>query len=454
MKNLATHCITAGIWSILVLSVPGYGQNSLPLLKDVTASATNCNNQIRIKYSLNDADDEKINIAVQVIHTSGKSYQVAAPDAKGDVGYPVRPGKHKKIIWTLPAGDTDLQNWTVKVTADDLFAVDVQRLVDQVDSNRLLQDLQNLVGDRNFKSESGKQHLEKVRRMIEGQFTASGLLLSKQDTLYKDMRGQNIIGRKAGQAEEKKILVIGAHYDTVEGSPGADDNGSGVAGILEATRILSQYNFSKSIVFLGFDMEEYGHIGSQAYVSNAGGISPAEQVEGCINFDMIGYYSNKPNSQLLPQGFDVLFPEGYQQAMQDSLRGNFALNVSNSASGTLAGTFSTCAGKYVPGLKLISLQVPGNGQMVPDLRRSDHASFWDKGYQAIYIGDGANTRNFNYHSPKDTLQTVNLTQVANVVKATVACIAELAGLQHSSSASSRIQHKECPASISAIPAPK
>jgi len=442
MKKKTIGSISAGICSMLLLLSPAYAQNRPPYTTTMKAAA-DCNGKIEIIYDLIDPDDNRIKVNVQLISEDGAHFALDASQAQGDIGYPVATGKRKKIICLWPLDHREHKNWTVKITADDLYKIDVTHLVNQVDTARLLNNLKSLVGTRSQKSDSGKRHVEKVRKIISRQFTSCGLQVRTQDTVYKAMRGQNIIGKKRGQGQEEKLLVLCAHYDTVEKSPGADDNGSGVAGMLEAMRILSPYNFARSIVYLACDLEEEGHIGSQAYVSNTGGIDPGEYVEGCINFDMIGFYSTRPNSQLLPNGFDILFPEAYRMATRDSLKGNFALNISNSASGILAGTFNSSAGKYVPQLKLIPLQVPGNGEAVSDLRRSDHASFWDKGYPAIYIGDGANTRNFNYHSPKDTLETVNLTLVANVVKTTVACMAEMAQLQHSTSASCRLQTIHC-----------
>jgi hypothetical protein len=210
----------------------------------------------------------------------------------------------------------------------------------------------------------------------------------------------------------------------VPGSPGADDNASAVAGVLECARILSQYEFEHSLRFIGFDTEEYGLIGSNRY--NLNGIKAYEEIEGVLNFEMIGYYSDSPNSQSLPFGFDMLFPQAAQEVADDDFRGNFITVVGNVASNPLIDAFESAAETYVPDLRVISVAVPGTGMIAPDLRRSDHASFWDNGIQALMLTDGADFRNQNYHTPNDVIDTLDLDFMTQVVQATLATAAELA----------------------------
>jgi hypothetical protein len=146
---------------------------------------------------------------------------------------------------------------------------------------------------------------------------------------------------------------------------------------------------------------------------------------------MIGYYSDKPNSQEIPAGFNLLFPDATNQINANQKRGDFITNVANASSSALGLLFSTTAQQYVPGLKVISLVVPGNGTIAPDLLRSDHAPFWFAGKPALMLTDGANFRNECYHTPSDTLDgKLSFTFMSNVVKATVVAAAQLAGLQH------------------------
>jgi len=190
--------------------------------------------------------------------------------------------------------------------------------------------------------------------------------------------------------------VIGAHFDTVDGSPGVDDNASGVIAVLAVAKVLQKCTFTHTITFVAFDQEEKGLLGSKEYVRKA--LEDHVNVNGAIILDMVGYFSEKPHSQTIPEGMDQLFPEAYKMVAGDEFRGNFLLSVANQNSVGLSLSFDSCRSLYSSDLKVGSLVLPGNGEIAPDFRRSDHASFWDAGFKALYFGDGANTRNVNYHS--------------------------------------------------------
>ncbi len=228
-----------------------------------------------------------------------------------------------------------------------------------------------------------------------------------------------------------------AHYDTVNNAPGADDNGSGTVGVMEIARLLSRYPSKKTQRYIGFDLEEASLKGSINYVTN---IPADEQIEGVFNFEMIGYWSDQPNTQTLPSGFSLLFPAQALEVQNNQYRGDFITNVGNTTAQSLALLFSNAAQQYVPGLKVLTLEVPGNGQAVPDLRRSDHAPFWDSGRKALMLTDGANFRNECYHTPGDTLEDkLNFTFMSNVVKATIAAMAQLVEIQHADWASASFE---------------
>ena len=176
-------------------------------------------------------------------------------------------------------------------------------------------------------------------------------------------------------------------------------------------------------------LEEDGLVGSTRYVSS--GIPAGDQIAGVFNFEMIGYYSEQPNTQTLPNGFNLLFPDANAAVINNQYRGDFITNVGNTVSLPLAMAFAEAAALYVPDLKVITLNVPGNGQLAPDLLRSDHAPFWFGNYPALMLTDGANFRNECYHTPQDTFDhKLNFTFMANVTKATLAAAAKLAEIQH------------------------
>jgi Zn-dependent M28 family amino/carboxypeptidase len=264
------------------------------------------------------------------------------------------------------------------------------------------------------------------------------MMYEEQPVPFGNYTGKNLIGNLPGTSSAEKVVINDAHYDTVSNAPGADDNGSGTVGFMEAARILSAYPFKKTLRFIGFDLEESGLVGSIRYVSQ--GIPAGEQIEGVFNHEMIGYWSNEPNTQTLPQGFSLLFPAATAAIAANQYRGDFITNVGNTNSQPLALLFSNSAQQYVPDLKVITLDVPGNGQIAPDLRRSDHTPFWEAGDQALMLTDGANFRNECYHTPGDTLnEKLNFTFLSNVVKATIASMAQLAEIQHGDWATASFQ---------------
>ncbi|MEX2588602.1 MAG: M20/M25/M40 family metallo-hydrolase [Chitinophagales bacterium] len=384
-----------------------------------------------VSYDLSDAEGEQAEIIFNVLTGSGNIYQVSSAALSGDVGYPISPGSSKQITWDYPDSlASEIETYEVKIVADA-----IQQIVDRVDSQRLKSTIQFIAQVRH--PNDGLAHLNAVKDTIERLFFDYGLDTSRQAFTYSSYQAHNIFGFLEGQVAQDTTYIIDAHFDGVQGSPGADDNASAVVGMLEAARILSDYQFARSIRFIGFDQEEAGLIGSQAYVQQ--GISGNEHIAGVFNFEMIGYYSEQNNSQNFPPGFDILFPDAHSQVQAENSRGNFITNVANTASEPLKEAFDAAAANYVPDLRVISLAVSGTGHVAPDLRRSDHASFWDAGYQALMLTDGSNFRNPNYHTANDTIGSLNYTFMANVVKATIAAVCMEGGIQQSSEKTTSIE---------------
>ncbi len=236
-------------------------------------------------------------------------------------------------------------------------------MVNQADSMRLHTDMDIMEGTRHYTA--GAAHLAEVKDTLFGRFGQYGLAPYYQNFQFNSYQAQNIIGKKAGQVAENTVFIVDGHYDSVNNGPGADDNASAVIGVLEAARILSQYEFRRSIRFIGFDLEELGLRGSQEYVNN--GILAGENVAGVLNFEMIGYYSERNNSQVFPPGFNLLFPAAYATVSADTFKGNFITNVANTSSSGIKQVFDACAATYVPALKVVSIEAPGNGR---NLRRT------------------------------------------------------------------------------------
>ncbi|TWJ16869.1 M28 family peptidase [Geobacter argillaceus] len=232
---------------------------------------------------------------------------------------------------------------------------------------------------------------------------------------------RNVIAtrRCLGRHQERVILL--AHYDTVATTPGADDNASGVAVMLEVATLLSQLRFERTIQFIGVSLEENereddpesGTRGSRALASHAR--ANGWHIEGVVVLESVAFAGDRV-VQTVPPGVPVPVPES----------GNFIAVVGNERSADLVDGFSRAVKRQGDGLPCVTLTVPGNGELLPDSRRSDHAPFWDEGYRAVMVTDTTNFRNPHYHRPTDTLETLNMEFAARVCSATAGLIAEMA----------------------------
>ena len=423
MKNWFTGLCILGAQAVCA-------QNNAPQVNGLTAVADTLNNTVTLTFTLSDTENDSLEVSVAVSDDMGLTYMISPQNLSGNVGFPQFQGGTKQIVWNYTGFNSAATQFRIKVVADDRKHVSVQDMVNQADSMRLLYDMSLIEGVRTHTV--GSAHLQQVSDTIYNRFAALGLSPGIQSFTFGGINGGNIIAQNPGVTHEAEVYIIDGHFDGVSAGPAADDNASAVIGVLEAARILSQYRFKRTIRFIAFDMEELGLVGSNRYVNNA--VLPAEQIKGVLNFEMIGYYSQRNNSQIFPAGFGLLFPAAEAAVAADTFKGNFITNVANINSSPLRQKFDQCAATYVPGLRVISLEAPGNSEIAPDLRRSDHASFWDKGYQALMLTDGANFRNLNYHTANDVSDSLNFTFIRRVVMATLATAAELAEPVHAGEA--------------------
>ncbi|MEO6190094.1 MAG: M28 family peptidase, partial [Saprospiraceae bacterium] len=402
------------------------------LLANQLPSIVQCNiirnsNLLELSYEVSDSDNSMVEIQCNIYYNSGikKNKMISIKSIIGDIGYPVLLGPNKKITIEL----TDLADLNADIniilSAYDREKIDISEILNQVSTTRINTDLLTLQGKRNEVTD--KAFKEQSRLYIINQFGKKNNLL-KFESKIGNQTNINIESTQWGTRTPDSIQIVDAHYDSYNVAPGADDNASGVIGVLEVYRILNCYASNKTIKYVFFDLEESGLIGSNLYINNQVHIN--DKIENVINYEMIGYYTEQDNTQDLPAGFNILFPEAYNEVIANNRKGNFITNVGNTNSKKLIFSFSEAAKKYVPNLKVINLEVPGTGTVVPDLRRSDHANFWDKGLKALMITDGANFRNKNYHTFKDSAQYLNLDFMASIIKTTIATLIELAGIEH------------------------
>ena len=229
-----------------------------------------------------------------------------------------------------------------------------------------------------------RQELGKFGPVETHQFEAGG---ETHENLILDLTAGN-------SGEQKPPIIIGAHYDTVPGSPGADDNGTGVAVLLELAKFFSHNLGRYPIRLVAFDMEEYGLLGSTAYAEMLN--QEKQPIRLMLSLEMLGYCDRSPNSQLYPPGLKYFYPS----------EGNFIALIGNILTIPDLITIS----RHIRQANILCEWLPAGlrGLVVPATRRSDHAPFWDRGYKAIMVTDTADLRNPNYHSPRDTLETIDL----------------------------------------------
>ncbi len=281
---------------------------------------------------------------------------------------------------------------------------------------RISRHLERLVGERH--PETSPRALRKAAHYLTTQFAKTGWGTSYQSVSAWGKVYRNIVATKypdrPNRGGELPPLLVGAHYDTVSGSPGADDNASGLVVLLEVAWQLRMQLIARPVGLVAFCLEEQDRLGSQAFASRLK--SERRELAGAIILECVGFSQSQPGTQQAPPGVPVAVPT----------QGDFLAIVGNEASRSLVRQLGQEAQRNEVQLKTLSLVVPGRGEAMPHTRRSDHASFWDAGYPAVVLTDTANFRNPHYHRETDTVETLNLeflTAVASTVTATAIQIA-------------------------------
>lgn len=205
--------------------------------------------------------------------------------------------------------------------------------------------------------------------------------------------GVNIFAQRQGTDPKAGSILVGAHYDTVSVSPGADDNATGVAVVLEVARLLGSRSTPRTLQLALFDREEEGLLGSRAFVADE---KHLENLQGAIVMDMVGFACHQVGCQKYPQGLPVVPP---------SDKGDFLAVVGDMEHATLLDAFQPSGQDNLP--PVLTLPVPLKGMLMPDTLRSDHAPFWYRGVGAVLLTDTANLRTPHYHQPSDTPTTLD-----------------------------------------------
>jgi Zn-dependent M28 family amino/carboxypeptidase len=248
--------------------------------------------------------------------------------------------------------------------------------------------------------------LVRAANYIHSVFEDAGLSVREQNYQYYDQRVTNVLASVPATAGGSAYYVVGAHYDTVPSTPGADDNASAVAVMLELAGRLQQARLKAPVLFAAFTLEEppahlTGHQGSRFFVRSCH--SNGECMLGAIILEMVGYTAPRQHYPFLPR-----WP-GYPG------QGNFIGIIGNWRSLRFGRAVLRGFHKNTH-LAVESLFLPFDGWILPETRLSDHASFWDAGLPALMVTDTAFFRNPNYHLPSDTIDTLDFTFMAELVK--------------------------------------
>ncbi len=267
--------------------------------------------------------------------------------------------------------------------------------------------------------EHNMQHpaaLEAAAKEIERVLAALGYPVSAQRFSTPLGEARNIEVEIAGGALAREIVLAGAHYDSVSGSPGANDNGSGVAALLELARLMRDAKPARTLRLVWFVNEEPPYykgedMGSRRYARRSR--ERGENIVAMFSVETIGYYSDRDGSQRYPFPLSFFYPS----------RGNFLAFVSNLGSRALLHEAITAFRRRA--------EFPSEGvaapAFIPGVDWSDHASFWEQGYPALMLTDTAPYRYPWYHSAQDTPDKVDYARLARVVRGLRGMLAELSG---------------------------
>jgi hypothetical protein len=260
-------------------------------------------------------------------------------------------------------------------------------------------------------------HLENLDRAavyIAGELTQAGGSVSEQGYRVEGISYRNIIAKFGPDTAER--IVVGAHYDVFEALPGADDNASGVAGLIELARLLGKQAPALRVELVAFSTEEPPYFGSTGMGSSVHAVLLGKEnvkVRAMLSLEMIGYFSDANGSQHFPIGIlSALYPS----------TGNFISVVGRVSDAMLVRRVKSAMSGAAP-LPVHSINAPS---LIPGVDFSDQRNYWHAGYNAVMITDTAFYRNRNYHTAQDTAEKLDYKRMAMVVEGVYAAVNALA----------------------------
>jgi Zn-dependent M28 family amino/carboxypeptidase len=288
-------------------------------------------------------------------------------------------------------------------TRDDTSIADAELCVSL---RRHVDTLAGLIGPRHLARPSSTAA---AIAYIERELNTAGKDVRHEIFDAKPGTATNLVLERQGTGRADEIVILGAHHDTVPETPGADDNASAIAVLIEVAKMTAGASTARTIRFVAFANEEPPHFMTDTMGSDVharGCHARKEKIVAMLNLEMVGYYSDEPNSQRapeqLPDWIRKVFPR----------RGNFLVAVGNLKSISLGWTFRRGFKRAVR-FPLFSVSLP---EKVREIRLSDHSSFWDFGYPALMLTDTSFFRNPNYHRATDTPATLDYARMGQVTR--------------------------------------
>lgn len=249
------------------------------------------------------------------------------------------------------------------------------------------------------------ENLDRTAGYVRTHFEATGGRVSEQAFSAKGRTYRNVILELGPQSG--RPIVLGAHYDAFETHPAADDNASGVAGLIELAELLADEELSKPLLLVAYTLEEppffrTAEMGSAVHAASLA--AAGREIEFMISTEMIGYFSDETDSQMLPlTGLGLLYPS----------EGNFIGVIGRLRDGALVRSVKRSMIEATE-LPVESFNAPPS--LVPGIDFSDHLDYWHHGYPAVMVTDTAFYRNFAYHTADDTPDRLDYARMADVVR--------------------------------------
>lgn len=273
----------------------------------------------------------------------------------------------------------------------------------KADTTRIKQDLKTITKTSKSRSYLNIDILNQVAEYIYKELSKTCDTVYYQTYLVNGNEYKNVIGSIGTKNKER--IVVGAHYDVADDQEGADDNASGVVGVLELSRLLFKQNVNYRIDFVAFSLEEPPFFRSQnmgSYVHAKSLFDNNIELKGMICLEMIGYFNDNPRSQNYPLGLFKLFYGN---------KGDFITVVQKPDN----GKFGKQVKKLMKKEGIIKTKSFTSPAFLPGVDFSDHRNYWKFGYSAVMITNTAFFRNQNYHQTSDKLETLDIRRMALVI---------------------------------------